>query len=166
MLQQSDFNHQISRTYSIEHKTHIGMYEYPHFLYFLLYSLYNDMRSIHNHISSFFSRVTKTYKELISAFPIVLSMSSLLPLLLRPSTRPFQQFLSFPSPSIKSHSLSFFRLLENIQSTKDHTLSYSQPLCSFTVPFTSHIPFNFLFVFHPRHHELRQSTNMAYPSFT
>lgn len=71
----------------------------------------------------FFSRVTKTYKELISAFPIVLSMSSLLPLLLRPSTRPFQQFLSFPSPSIKSHSLSFFRLLENIQSTKDHTLS-------------------------------------------
>lgn len=77
----------------------------------------------------FFSRVTKTYKELISAFPIVLSMSSLLPLLLRPSTRPFQQFLSFPSPSIKSHSLSFFRLLENIQSTKDHTLSYSQPLC-------------------------------------
>lgn len=74
------------------------MYEYPHFLYFLLYSLYNDMRSIHNHISFFFlSRVTKTYKELISAFPIVLSMSSLLPLLLRPSTRPFQQFLSFPS---------------------------------------------------------------------
>lgn len=47
-----------------------------------------------------------------------------------------------------------------------HSLLFSTPMLSFTVPFTSHIPFNFLFVFHPRHHELRQSTNMAYPSFT
>lgn len=130
MLQRSDFNHQISRTYSIEHKTHIGMYEYPHFLYFLVYSLYNDVRSIHNHISSFFFTCYKNiqrtnirvpyrsfYVIFIASFTpsihTTLSTISQLPLPVDQVTLPILLSL------IGKHS----------KYKGPHSLSFSQPLC-------------------------------------